>query len=293
MTAPRLLLKGASYLVTRRCLGRRFLLRPGKVPNMVVGYALARAAVSSGVRVHAFCVMSNHVHLVVTDPSANLPSFLQSLDGLVARAINSLYGQYDYFWESSGYNATALGSAEDVLDRCAYVLANPVAAGLVRQARRWPGLWSAPTDIGRTLEFERPTHFFNPRGYMPERIGLELSVPPGFASPEVFRERLAAALAAREAEATSERVSFLGRARVLRQRALDRPVSRERHRQLRPRFAARDSGRRLELARRLKTFLAEYGEALEAWREGRRDVVFPEGTYHMRVAHRAACAGAG
>jgi len=293
MTAPRQLLKGASYLVTRRCLHRAFLLRPGPLPNQLFGYILARGVALFGVEVHAFCVMSNHFHLVLTDPHANLPPFLQYLDGLVARAFNALYGLDGYLWESDGYNGTALDAAEDVLDRCAYVLANPVAAGLVQKARKWPGLWSSPADVGRALEFERPSHFFNPDGYLPDKVGLRLTVPPGFTSLEDFRSRLEAALAAREVEAAGQRSSFMGVARILKQRVLDRPATRERRRQLKPRFAARDPERRRNLARRLKAFLAAYREALLAWREGRREVVFPEGTYQLRVEHRAVCAGAG
>ena len=293
MTAPRSIVKGTTYLVTRRCLRQKSLLRPGKVPNQVFGYLLAMAAARSGVKVHAFCMLSNHFHLVVTDPDANLPRFHQYLDSLVARAINALYGLWDTFWDPDSYNATALDSPDVVLDRCAYVLANPVAAGLVAKARKWPGPWSSPADVGRKLQFELPAHFFNPKGYLPKKAGLLLSMPPGFASLEEFRARLEAALAEREAKAASERSGFLGVARILKQRVLDRPASRERRRRLKPRFAARDHGRRLEQARRLKAFLAEYREALLAWREGKRDVVFPEGTYHMRVAHLAVCAGAG
>lgn len=293
MTAPRQLLRGATYLITRRCLHRASLLRPGPLSNQLFGYLLARAAAHHGVEVHAFCVMSNHYHLVVTDPHANLPPFQQYLDGLVARSFNALYGLSGYFWESDSYNAVALDAAEDVMDRCAYALANPVAAGLVRKARQWPGLWSAPSDVGGVLEFERPAHFFNPAGCLPEKATLPLTVPRGFPSLEDFRSRLEAALEAREAAAARERTSFLGVARVLAQRVLARPAKPERRRQLRPRFAARDPGRRRELASRLKAFLAEYHEALLAWREGCRGVLFPEGTYQLRVEHRAACAGAG
>jgi len=293
MTAPRLLRQGPSYLVTRRCLRRKFLLRPGKVPNQVLGYLLARAAAQSGVQLHAYCFLSNHFHLVVTDPAANLPIFHQYLDSISARAINALYGLWDTFWDSDSYNATALASPEDILDRCAYVLANPVAAGLVDRARKWPGLWSSPANVGRTLDLERPAHFFDPDGYLPEKVGLTLSVPPGFESAADFRARLEVALAEREAKAALEHPSFLGVARVLKQRVLDRPGSRERRRTLRPRFAARDPGRRRELARQLKTFLAKYRDALLAWRAGDRLAVFPAGTYQMRVAHQVACAGAG
>lgn len=293
MTAPRQVRKGTTSFVTRKCLFGMFLLRPGKLVNQIFGYLLARAASLTGIEVHAFCVMANHYHLVVTDPDARLPEFHQYLDGLLARAINALYGRWDTFWKAGSYNAVVIETPEDILDKCAYVLANPVAAGLVRRARKWPGLWSDPVDIGRTLRFDLPSHFFKDDGYMPKQVELELTVPAGFASAEAFQAQLESELEAREAKAASERTSVLGVARILKQRVFDRPRTREPRRALRPRFAAKDPGRRRDLAHRLKEFLAGYREALQAWRDGKRDVVFPDGTYQMRVSHQAACAGAG
>lgn len=254
---------------------------------------MARTAKLHRLKVHVFCFMSNHYHLVVTDPEARLPTALQYLDGLLARAINSLYGLRDHFWEGDSYNATLLDSPEVVVDRCGYVLANPVEAGLVDRARKWPGLWSSPKVIGEVLEFDRPSHFFRQLGYMPRSVQLKLEAPAGFESTAAFRAQLEASLASKEALARAKHQRFLGVARILKQRVLERPRTPEPRRRLRPRFAARDPGRRIELARRLKAFLAGYRDALLAWREGKRDVEFPEGTYLMRVAHQAVCAGAG
>jgi putative transposase len=62
MTAPRQILPGAIYLVTRRCAQRQFFLRPSKTTNEVFLYLLAVAARRFGVVVHAYCVLSNHFH---------------------------------------------------------------------------------------------------------------------------------------------------------------------------------------------------------------------------------------
>ena len=293
MTAPRQLLRGDSYLVTRRCFQRQFLLRPGAVTNEVLLYQLALAAQRTGVKIHAYCVLSNHYHLVVTDPDARLPEFHQQLDSVVARAINALYGRWETFWKPGSYSAVPLRTPEDILDKTAYVLANPVAAGLVRRARAWPGLWSAPGDLGKKIEVRRPAHFFDPAGYLPERLELEVTPPPGFASPDVFRHRLEAALAEREGAADRRGRRFLGARRVLKQDPYARPAAREKRRGLNPRVAARDTWKRVELVLRLKTFLAAYRDALLLWREGRVEPIFPAGTYLMRVAHGVACAGAG
>jgi REP element-mobilizing transposase RayT len=294
MTAPRQVLPGATYLVTRRCAQRQFLLRPSKVASQVFLYILALAAKRYGVQVHAYCVMSNHYHLVVTDPDARLPEFQQFLDALVARALNSLLGRWEAFWGPDSYSAVALASARDIADKASYTLANPVAAGLVRRARRWPGLWSSPESVGASERLvPRPRHFFDPRGGMPDSVPLRLTAPPGFETTEAFRDLLLAGLAERELVAAKEVGSFLGVARVLAQRTAARPRDMEPRRRLNPRLAARDTWKRIEALGRLVTFLADYRAALSAWREGRRSAVFPAGTYHMRVACGVVCAGAG
>ena len=59
MTAPRQILLETTYLVTRRCTQRQFLLRPSKATNDVFLYLLAIAAQRFDIQVHAFCVLSN------------------------------------------------------------------------------------------------------------------------------------------------------------------------------------------------------------------------------------------
>lgn len=289
MTAPRQIIPGTTYLVTRRCFQRELLLTPSPIVNSIFAYVLAVAAERYGVLVHAFCVLSNHYHLVVTDPRAKLPAFQQLLGALVARAVNAHLGRWESFWAPSSYSAVALASPVDVLDKAGYVLANPVAAGLVRSASSWPGLWSSPELIGGTMVLERPEHFFSKRGKLPKVIELELTPPPGFASADDYREQLEAELARREAAAQERTIPFLGTGRVLAQNPRSKPRSNAPRRELRPRVAARDKWRRLEWLARLKGFAAEYREALAAWRE-KKPCLFPAGTYLMRVVHGAPCA---
>ena len=294
MTAPRQVVPGASYLVTRRCSQRQFLLKPSKSTSNVFSYLLAVAARRFEIEVHAFCVLSNHFHLVVTDPHARLPAFHQFLDGLVARALNAALGRWETFWAPDSYSAVRLVSPEDILDKTAYVLANPVAAGLVRSARLWPGLWSAPEQIGgAALEVCRPKHFFDPNGSLPHKVSLQLTPPPGFASSDQFREQLVAALVDREAQARAAHREFLGVARVLAQNPTGRPKPGEPRRTLSPRVAARDKWKRIEALGRLVEFLRSYRAAWAARRAGDTAATFPCGTYLLRVAHGVPCAGFG
>jgi REP element-mobilizing transposase RayT len=120
-------------------------LRPSRLTNEVVLYVLAVAAQRFGVLVHACCVLSNHVHLVVTDAEGRLPEFMQYLDSLVARALNAALGRFEAFWSADGsYSAVEPLAPGDIVAKVAYALANPVAAGLVARGSEWPGLRTSP-----------------------------------------------------------------------------------------------------------------------------------------------------
>lgn len=295
MTIPRRVLAGTTYLVTRRCSERRFLLRPSKALNELFRFTLAVAAQRTGVRIHAFCVMSNHYHLVLTDPHARLPRFAQYLHALVAKATNASIGRWEHFWAPDSYSAVALESPQDVLDKIAYVLANPVSAGLVAHGNEWPGLWSAPGQIGGdAVTVPRPKTFFRQNGPLPESAPLRLHRPACGCSDDEFDARLSELLAHAEAAAaakmTVEKRAFLGAEWILAQKSGGRPGPGEPRRGLKPRVAARDKWKRVEALQRLADFISSYREALAAWRGGVRSALFPPGTYLLRVAHGACCA---
>jgi REP-associated tyrosine transposase len=297
MTAPRQVLPGSTYLVTRRCFQRQFLLRPTPLTRSIFLYVLAVAAKRFRVQIHAYCVLSNHFHLVLTDPEARLPAFNQYLDSLVARAVNASLGRWESFWAPSSYSAVALATPSDVVEKAAYVLANPVAAGLVRRGQEWPGPWSAPEQIGgMPVIAARPSTFFRESGYMPREVELELTAPSGFDSAQAFRDLLTSAVAKLEdraaRELASDRRGFAGVAKVLAQTPTARPAPGEPRRKLNPRVAARDKWKRIEVLARLVDFVHRYEDAWRARRRGRLDVIFPAGTYLLRVLHDVPCAAA-
>jgi hypothetical protein len=65
MTAPRQVLPGTTYLITRRCSQRQFLLRPSDVTNSIFLYVLALAAKRFGVEVHAFSSADGQIRPVM------------------------------------------------------------------------------------------------------------------------------------------------------------------------------------------------------------------------------------
>lgn len=297
MTAPRQVLPGKTYLVTRRCLQRQFLLLPRLEVKQVFGYLLAVTAERYGILLHAVCVLSNHYHLVVTDPNALLPEFARELNGNLARFLNALHGRFEAVFPPGSYSAVALEDEGAVLEKAAYALANPVAAGLVAHGRDWPGLWSPPSWIGRWTErFERPECFFDEEGEMPEEAELELVPPPG-EDAEAFRRALEGRLGELERQAARKpdggRRRFLGLAAVLAQRWWETPAKEEPPGALNPRIAAIDRWKRIEATMQLKSFLEAYREALLQLRKGVRDVVFPAGTYRLPAHYGITSAAPG
>jgi putative transposase len=295
VSAPRRVIPGSTYLVSRRCTQRQFLLKPTALTNLVFKFVLAVSAARYGVLIHAACVMSNHYHLVLTDPRASLPDFNRILDGVLAKALNALYGRWENFWAPSTYSAVVLATPEDIVEKVAYVLANPVAAALVERGHQWPGVWSDPRFIGQRAEVVvRPGHYFAADGSMPESVKLAFSVPPGFESSEAFRSAVVARVGELEHAAAAERDAagavVLGARRVSRQQCNDRPASGGPRRGLKPRIAARDKWKRIEALGRLAAFVDSYREALSRFCRGETGVAFPHGTYLMRVRFGVACA---
>src|SRR4051812_41347670 len=137
---PRRVVPDETYLITRRCYQRTFRLRPCAETNRIFTYCLAFAMQKTGVVLHAACVMSNHHHLIVTDPNGVLPDFLRELHRLTAKAMNAAQGEWENLWAAEPCNVVRLVTDDDVEEKIAYVIANPVAAGLVKKPDEWPGL---------------------------------------------------------------------------------------------------------------------------------------------------------
>jgi REP element-mobilizing transposase RayT len=297
MSAPRQITPGTVFLLTRRCAQRQLFLRPGPQINQIFLFCLAHAAQRFRIQIHNFCVLSNHFHIVVTDVHGTLPQFMHWLDEYVAKCCNAHLGRWETFWAPGSYSAVRLLDHDDIVEKMVYVYTNPVDAGLVATAREWPGARSLPEDIaGPAAEIKRPQGFFRENGPVPERTLLHLSVPDALGEatddPVGLLER---AVHDREQEIQrrfqAEGRRCHGRRRVLAQTPFGRPKSATPRRSLNPGIASRDKWRRIETLRRLKEFLDEYRRARLRYLEGDRSVLFPWGTYWMRVRLGVMCAG--
>jgi REP element-mobilizing transposase RayT len=269
-------------MITRRCSQRQFLLAPSQYVSQVFLYCLAVAANRTGVLVHAFTVMSNHYHLVVTDPDGVLPKFCEWLNEFVAKALNARYGRWENFWAPEPGSYVRLVNAEDVLAKTVYTLANPVAAGLVSRGRAWPGL--RMFSPGRRM-IARPDGFFRASGPTPDVATLTVVPPPIGLSSDAAYQRICEAVESHEAglraQFQQQGRRFLGVAAVRNQDITTMPTTAEPRRELSPTIACRNKWHRVEILSRCKDFLRRYRNALKAWSTAIGSAVFPPGTYQM------------
>lgn len=269
---------------------------PDKLVNQIFLYALAVACKRYSVKVHCAVVMSNHWHAVLTDVDAQLPRFAHFVHSTVARAINAYRGRWEGFWSpSQRYSSVQLGTPEDIADKVLYVLLNPVRAGLVSENRSWPGLNLNPL-LQRRYVVERPAHFFRADNRkLPQSITLELEPLPGQSEDDLVAlgRRLKEEEASVRSQFRREGRTFKGAGRVMKEKWQHRAKAPEKRRGLDPHIACRDKDKRIAAIESRARFLLDYGRALHDWMRGKRRVVFPAGTYHMRVCHRALCQPSG
>ncbi len=285
MTIPRRILPSVTWLITRRCSERRFFLLPNAHTKQIFEYALARAARITGVVLHAWMVMSNHYHLVVSDPLGRLPEFVRRLNSLVARALNFRYGRRESFWKGGSYNAVELRTEGAILDRMVYTLANPVAARLVKRAWQWEGASSVGLGFGQARRVLRPAFVRQGEDVEVLRVVAPASME---GRAEEFQELVRRQLFVREGEigaaVAAEGGRFVGMKSVLAQLDWrDAPRSEEEFGGMQPRFAARDWEEMRRAIAEWKEWVAAYRRALGAFCDGVREAVFPAGTYLMKV----------
>ena len=90
------------------------------------------------VAIHAYVLMSNHFHLLVTPQSSDgLPQMMQAVGRRYVRYFNDSQQRSGTLWEGR-YRSTLIQTDRYLLACMAYIDLNPVRAGLVAQAADYP-----------------------------------------------------------------------------------------------------------------------------------------------------------
>ena len=94
------------------------------------------------IKVYAWCLMTNHVHLVLEPPAAveNLGRLMKRLAGRQTRYVNRRLERSGTLWEGR-YKSSPIQTDAYFLACCRYVELNPVRAGMVADPDSYP--WSS------------------------------------------------------------------------------------------------------------------------------------------------------
>lgn len=140
MSRPlRLEFPGAFYHVTARG-NRRESIYQDDDDRQIFLSILGQTCRHCNWHIHAYCLMSNHYHLVIETPEANLSAGMRQLNGVYTQRYNRRHGCVGHVLQGR-YKAILVDKEPHLLGLTRYVVLNPVRANMVGTAGQWP--WSS------------------------------------------------------------------------------------------------------------------------------------------------------
>jgi putative transposase len=100
----------------------------------------------------AYCLMSNHYHLLVRTPEPTLAVGMHAIQSRYAHGFNERHGRRNHLF-GTRYSQRPVESQSHVLTSAVYTVLNPIRARLIEQPVEWP--WSSyRATVGLELSFD-------------------------------------------------------------------------------------------------------------------------------------------
>jgi REP element-mobilizing transposase RayT len=90
--------------------------------------------------IHAYCLMTNHFHMLIRSQDGQLAAGMQFLSGRFTHLVNVLVGRDGPLFRGR-YVSISIASDTHLVQACRYIHLNPVIAGMRPTAESWP--WSS------------------------------------------------------------------------------------------------------------------------------------------------------
>jgi putative transposase len=128
---------GAFYHVTSRGNERKDVFKSRKDRQQFLSY-LESSVVRYGAVIHAYCLMSNHYHLLLETPNGNLSQIMRHINGAYTTYFNVKRKRAGHLFQGR-YKAILVEADEYATELSRYIHLNPVRAGIVAnpEAYEW------------------------------------------------------------------------------------------------------------------------------------------------------------
>lgn len=100
---------------------------------------------------HAYCLLTNHYHLLIETPKANLAIGMRQVNGVYSRRSNKIHGSCGHVFQGR-YFSKLIEKDEHFLAALRYIALNPVEAGLSKEPGSWK--WSSIYEIFNRKRFD-------------------------------------------------------------------------------------------------------------------------------------------
>lgn len=137
MRRNRILVPGATYHVTIRANRRELLLDAPQVKELYLS-VVREAKRRYAFQIENFCIMGNHVHLLIKPiNNENLSQIMQWISSVFAQRYNRANGLSGHVWGERFYSV-ALRRFADYIRAFLYINLNPIRAELCSFSEDWP-----------------------------------------------------------------------------------------------------------------------------------------------------------
>lgn len=137
---PRLVLIGYPHHIILRGNNRSAIFYNDADKHFFIAYLLGAKGKTNS-KIYAYCLMTNHVHLLIEPTDEHgLGNMIQSLGRKYVRYINQTYGRTGTLWEGR-FKSSPVSKDAYFLACCRYIELNPVRAGMVKQPKDY--VWSS------------------------------------------------------------------------------------------------------------------------------------------------------